>query len=64
MISAVGEPTEIHVTTREWLNNSDELIIEGLDLGLGNIKGETERIDRVVGGHDSMSRMGQTGTDQ
>ena len=49
MISAVGEPTEIHVTTGEWLNDSDGLIIEGLDLGLGNIKGETERIEWWVG---------------
>ena len=44
MIPAVGEPTEIHVITGEWLNDGDGLIIEGLDLGLGNIKGEDERI--------------------
>ncbi len=44
MIPAVGEPTEIHVTTGEGLNDGDGLIIEVLDLGLGNIKGEDERI--------------------
>ena len=42
--TAVGEPTEIHVTTGEWLNDGDGLIIEDLDLSLGNIKGEDERI--------------------
>ena len=49
MIPAVGEPTEIHVTTGEWLNDGDGLIIECLDLGLGNIKGEDERIEWWVG---------------
>ena len=49
MVPAVGEPTEIHVTTSEWLNDGDGLIIEGLDLGLGNIKGEDERIEWWVG---------------
>jgi len=29
--------------------NGDGLIIEGLDLGLGNIKGESERIELWVG---------------
>ena len=44
MIPAIGEPAEIHVTEGVRLDDRDGLIIEGLDLGLGNIKRENERI--------------------
>jgi hypothetical protein len=44
MIPAIGEPAEIHVTEGVRLDDRDGLIIEGLDLGFGNIKREDERI--------------------
>jgi hypothetical protein len=44
VIPAVGEPAEIHVTKGMRLDDRDGLIIEGLDLGFGNIKREDERI--------------------
>jgi hypothetical protein len=59
VVTAVGEPAEIHVTDGEGLDDRDGLIIEGLDLGLGNLKRENERVKRWVG-----STVGQTGTDR
>jgi hypothetical protein len=49
MIPAVGEPAKIRVTKSVGLDDRDGLIIEGLDLGLGNIKREDERVERWVG---------------
>jgi hypothetical protein len=43
MIPAI-EPAEIHVTEGVRLDGRDGLIIEGLDLGFGNIKCEDERV--------------------
>ncbi len=59
MIPAVDEPAEIHVTEGMGLDDRDGLIIEGLDLGLGNIKREYEMV-----GRDSRSRMRRTGIDR
>jgi hypothetical protein len=47
------------VTEGMRLDDRDGLIIEGLDLGLGNIKREYEMV-----GRDSRSRMGRTGIDR
>jgi hypothetical protein len=44
MVPAIGEPAEIHVTEGVRLDDRDGLIIEGLDLGFGNIKLEDERV--------------------
>jgi hypothetical protein len=42
MIPAIGEPAEIHVAEGVRLDDRDGLIIEGLDLGFGNIKREDD----------------------
>ena len=44
MIPAIGEPAEIHVTKRMRLDDRDGLLIEGFDLGFGNIERENERV--------------------
>jgi hypothetical protein len=49
VIPTIGEPAEIHVTKGMRLDDRDGLIIEGLDLGFGNIKREDERVERWVG---------------
>jgi hypothetical protein len=44
VIPAVREPAEIHVTKRMRLDDRDGLLIEGFDLGFGNIERENERV--------------------
>ena len=44
VLGEVGEPAEIHVTKGMRLDDRDGLIIEGLDLGFGNVERENERV--------------------
>jgi len=46
VIPSIREQTEVHITKSERLHDRDGLIVEHLDFGLGDIKGEDERKER------------------